>query len=442
MNGFNKNQAAAIRPGNGIHLVIAGPGTGKTRTMIERIRNTILEYGTDPGRILILTFSRKAAEEIRERLAAVLSSDISRTFAGTFHSFCLDLLKKNSGIYIKHTGMVRFPGIIDSDAEEGIMKKLFMRNAEKFIGLPYDAVMKMLNSRKVLPAKTVKRLERSGIIQELEKFIESYNAYKKENSLIDYADMTGHAIELLRSYPQLLEKVQSMFDFIFVDEYQDTSVSDYELISLVSGRCTGLFMVGDDCQSIYRFRGARYEYIVNAGKFFPDAAIHKLTINYRSRSEIVDLSNRFIKHNRFRTAKKIVSASGKGGIIRYHESKDITDEPDIINSILSGHAPGPTCALLCRNNWQIDRITHGLNQHGHELSVLTMHSSKGLEFDVVIIAGVADSVIPDRDSHIEDERRLFYVALTRAKIELHIIYRRNNDRSLPVFIRECGYSGK
>lgn len=442
MNEFNRQQLSAARPANGIHLVIAGPGTGKTRTMIERINNTVNEFGLNPENLLILTFSRKAAEEIRERLTGSSGIDFSSAFAGTFHSFCLRVLKENSELYLKHSGMESFPHVIDSEQEDSIRQKLFMRNPERFIGIPYDAVIKIMNRPRPFTKKTAERIIRSGLFKQMEQFRSEFRSYKHEHSLIDYSDMTSHAAELLTSCKELRNKIQAKYSFIFIDEFQDTSHEDFTLLSLVAGHNANIFMVGDDYQSIYRFRGARVEYLVNIKKFFTGANIHKLTVNYRSHSEIVHLSNRFISHNSFRSKKKIVSAKGKGGRVMFRRAKDYKEEAYMVLRIINDMDDSCTCAVLFRNNCQVDRLQTIVSCGGKNPVLLTMHASKGLEFDCVIICGVSDSIIPDRETDIEDERRLFYVALTRARTELHIIYETNDKEKLPRFIAECGYTGE
>lgn len=442
MTDFNLQQVKASRPGTGTHLVIAGPGTGKTRTMIERILNTAAVFSIQPENMLILTFSRKAADEIRERLNASSGIDFSKAFAGTFHSFCLRILMDNSELYLSRTGMKTFPQVIDNELKETIRHELFMSDPERFMGIPCDAVIKIMERQKPFPGKTAKRIEKSGLNSRFEQFREEYRAYKQKNSLIDYSDMTEHAIAMLSSGEEAAEQLRSKYRFIFIDEFQDTSRDDFMLISLVAGRDSGIFMVGDDYQSIYRFRGAKVEYLVNIRRFFPAANIHKLTVNYRSHSEIVDLSNRFILHNSFRSKKKIVSAKGKGGSVQFHRAKSLPDEAGIISQIISGRDDTYSCAVLCRNNYQITRLKPLITCGERKISLLTMHASKGLEFDCVIISGVSDAVIPDRDTDIEDERRLFYVALTRARLDLHIIYETNDKGKIPRFIAECGHTAE
>lgn len=442
MNDFNKEQQAAAGPAKGVHLVIAGPGTGKTRTMIERINNTVNEFGLEPENLLILTFSRKAAEEIRERLFVSSGRDFSESFAGTFHSFCLRMLMENSTLYTAFSGMSAFPGVIDRDQEDLIRHELFMAAPERFIGIPYDAVIKIMNRRKPFPAKTAARIAGSGLLAEIEKFRNEYRQYKLHNSLIDYSDMISHATELINASEELKKRLSTKYRFIFIDEFQDTSHEDFKLLTLLTGENANIFMVGDDYQSIYRFRGARVEYLVNIKKFFPGAHIHKLTVNYRSHSEIVQLSNRFISHNSYRSKKNIVSKKGKGGHVFFNRAENLQDEAGTISGIINACDDSCTCAVLCRNNYQVDRLKRMISCGIKNVSLLTMHASKGLEFDCVIISGVSEGVIPDRDTEIEDERRLFYVALTRARRSLHIIYETDEKGRLPRFIAECGYSGR
>jgi superfamily I DNA/RNA helicase len=170
-------------------------------------------------------------------------------------------------------------------------------------------------------------------------------------------------------------------------------------------------------------------------------------MNYRSRREIVTLANKFIKLNKFRTSKKIISNKGKGGKVKYYRAVDMNHEANIINRIISSikadEISAPTIAIIYRNNYQGEFLKNRINNdQNRKLEFMTMHGSKGLEFDIVIIAGISDNIIPDRSTDIEEERRLFYVALTRAKEELHLLFHENIPDKLPQFIREIGYRKK
>ncbi|MCL1864684.1 MAG: ATP-dependent helicase [Spirochaetes bacterium] len=444
MRQLNREQTEAAKPEYGITLVIAGAGTGKTSTMITKIKNVISNSLANPEQILILTFSRKAAEEIRERLISELGKDAEPGFAGTFHSFSLKLLMENREYYFKHIGIKQFPTVMEDGRKGIIIRDIVMERCEKFLGLPASTVIKLSENINYLDKNTLNKLKSSSLFDEIINLKKIYNTYKRDNSFIEFEDMIEHSIELLQNYGSLRKKITEKYKYLFVDEFQDTSENNFQLLSLLLPEDDkNLFMVGDDYQSIYKFRHSKIEYIINIKKFFPAVKIHKLTMNYRSRKEIVTLANRFIKLNKFRTSKKIVSNKGKGGRVKYYKSVDMSNEADIITQIISSINNNSSIAIIYRNNYQGEFLKNKINSdENKKLEFMTMHGSKGLEFDIVIIAGISDKIIPDRSTDIEEERRLFYVALTRAKEELHLIFYENIPDKLPRFIRELGYKKK
>jgi DNA helicase-2/ATP-dependent DNA helicase PcrA len=442
MSNLNPQQLAASKPDSGINLVIAGAGTGKTSTMITKIQNIIEHSIVRPDEILILTFSKKAAGEIKERLSQKLKIDCEPGFAGTFHSFSLKLLKDHKDEYLKHRMIKSFPAVIGKDEKESIMKEMIMEKPEKFLGLPVNTVIKLAENIDHLDTKILQKLKSGPLFYEITNTIKRFENYKKDKLLIEFEDMINHIIELLESYPHVRNKVTSKYRYIFVDEFQDTSENNFRLLSLLLPKSNrNLFMVGDDFQSIYKFRHSRVEYIINAEIFFPGISIHKLTINYRSHKEIITISNRFINLNKFRTSKKITSHHGKGGKVRVHNIEDMENEAEVLIQIISKVPDNYTIAILYRNNYQGTFLKNKIEvvNSVRVIEFMTMHGSKGLEFDTVIIAGISDKIIPDRTSDLEEERRLFYVALTRAKKELHLLYYKNGPDELPRFIREIGY---
>jgi DNA helicase-2/ATP-dependent DNA helicase PcrA len=445
MRKLNKEQAEASTPEYGITLVIAGAGTGKTSTMITKIKNVISNSLAMPEQILILTFSRKAAEEIRERLIHELGKDAEPGFAGTFHSFALKLLMENREWYFKHMGISQFPAVMEDKRKDIIIRDIIMENPERFLGLPASTVMKFSENINYLDKNTLYKLKSSGLFDEITNVKKAYSAYKRDNSLIEFEDMIEHSIELLENYDDLREEITERYKYLFVDEFQDTSENNFQFLSLLlPENDKNIFMVGDDYQSIYKFRHSKVEYIINIKKFFPEVKIHKLTMNYRSRKEIVALANGFIKLNKFRTSKKIISNKGKGGRVKYYSVIDMKHEANIISKILSFiNDNNSSIAIIYRNNYQGEFLKDKINyDKNRNIEFMTMHGSKGLEFDIVIIAGISDNIIPDRSTDIEEERRLFYVALTRAKEELHLLFHENNPDKLPQFIREMGYRKK
>ncbi len=436
MTSLNKEQRAASGPGGGVSLVIAGAGTGKTSTMLKKISNVLTQSDIPPSSILILTFSRHGAEEIKRRLTSLTGLNISDIFAGTFHSFCLRVLKDYRNEYLKKSGYREFPEIME-ERDNGIIREIIMKDPGRFKGLPCGAVLRLTDENVKLKPLFMEKLKNCGLMGEIEKVKEEYSLHKKENGLIDFGDLMDHCIDLIDSNRDVRRALIKKYRYIFVDEFQDTSEKNFRLLSLILPDINrNLFMVGDDYQSIYGFRNAKIEYIINIKDYFRDAEIYKLTKNYRSRREIVQASNKFIHLNRFRTSKKIVSMSGRGGTVKMHRVSDRQEEVNKIQILLSGS--GGTGVVLARNNYQVSYIKDKIKYEFPEIDVMTMHASKGLEFDRVIIAGVSDRIIPDRTTNIEEERRLFYVALTRAREVLHIIYLNDSRDKLPRFIKELG----
>lgn len=441
MEQINKNQIKASSGTGGVSLVIAGAGTGKTTTMIRKIINCIDAGIAPPEKILIMTFSRKAAEEIRERISRNSSSTGEIGFAGTYHSFSLKLLKEYSSDYLVMKDQSSFPSVIKEGEKEKVMRDIVMREPGRFLGVPYDAVLSIAENLERLPDYMIKKLQSSPLYNELLNIKDEYRRYKTSGNLIDYEDMVDDAAFLLETNPDLRRDINSRFTYIFVDEFQDTSENNLRLLkALIPETERNLYMVGDDFQSIYAFRSAKVEYLINIRKYFPEAEIHKLIMNYRSRKEIVKLSNRFIRLNRFRTDKSIKSFRGKGGRIVFHQAENAISEADIISRLISEYSTSKETGVLYRNNSQGEIIRkHVCRNLNDRVNFMTMHASKGLEFERVIIAGISDRIIPDRGSDIEEERRLFYVAMTRAKDELHLIYYKNSNGKLPRFIWELGF---
>jgi DNA helicase-2/ATP-dependent DNA helicase PcrA len=437
---LNREQAAAAAPDKGINLVIAGAGTGKTTTMLNKITNVICQTEISPENILVLTFSRKAAEEIKSRLQSRLNMDRKKIFAGTFHSFAFYLLRKYSEEYLKHSGFSSFPILVTEEEKEKIIKEIIYTRKEQFLGIPCETVSRLAYRLDRLDRATLEKLKNSGIYELMLQIPPAYAELKKEKMLIDFDDMISHAASLLRHSPETRYKVHKQYKYIFVDEFQDTSKDNFEFLNLLLQETNpSLFMVGDDYQSIYGFRNANIEYIINIKKYFPDAKINQLTQNYRSGKKIIKLSNRFIKLNRFRTSKKIKSCRDIKGRVQLHQANSRKSESDIIKKIICSCNKDEDIAVIYRNNYQGNLLKEVLGEYvSGKALFLTMHASKGLEFATVIVAGISDKIIPDSGSDLEEERRLFYVAMTRAKDNLHLLYHNNSKGEPPRFIKELG----
>jgi DNA helicase II / ATP-dependent DNA helicase PcrA len=442
MPSLNKQQYLASLPTRGISLVIAGAGTGKTKIIIEKVKNIISDGIAKPEEILILTFSNKAAEEIKDRVNSGKKLNTHGTNSGTFHSFCLSLLKNNSDVFLSLNGFKSFPDVIDEQEKIKLQKNLLMSSIDRFFGLPVDVVSGLLNKR--LDKRTQKKLNSLGIIGELANFEQRFRSYKISSNLIDFDDMMRFTVDMLSSNFSIKERTINKYKYILIDEFQDTSEQNLKLINLIlNTNEPNLFLVGDDWQSIYGFRGSRIDYMVNPGKYFPGAAVFKLNTNYRSKKEIVNLSNKFIKKNKYRTGKKLRAAKGRGGILKSYCVNNLEEEASVIRNIIEDRDNNLNdTALLYRNNWQGEYLKEkleGAAASQHSMKYMTMHSSKGLEFDSIIIAGISDDIIPDASVDIEEERRLLYVAMTRARNNLYIVHHKSDDGELSLFARELGF---
>ncbi len=431
---FNREQTIAISPEGGITLVIAGAGTGKTRCLVEKTARIIGHTIAKPEEVLALTFSRKAAEELKERIVDRIGTSGAGITAGTFHSFCYALIREYHQMTSYTLAKSAF-SVIDESAQEEILLGLLRNKLDEFLGFPIGLIVRLIANWANLSHDKIIRLRSSGLYDKIEEVINIYTEYKNSQEVLDFHDLMAKAIDILQNDADFRRTVTSRYSYILVDEFQDTSEDNFLLLNLLlPAENRNLFVVGDDWQSIYGFRNARVEYIVNMRKYFPETRIIALRVNYRSKKEIVTLSNKFIRHNRFRTKKKLVSARGKGGIVRGYSVKDRGEEIRVIKNILS-RLQGEV-AILFRNNWQGEIIQKALGEKAENSSFMTMHASKGLEFSTVIVAGISDDIIPDRSSNLEEERRLLYVALTRAKDNCIIIAQRKSDGTLPRFARE------
>ena len=434
---LNKEQFSAAKADTGIHLVIAGAGTGKTKTIVEKVKNILNAEMYSPEQILILTFSRKAADEIHERIINCAGETAKKIETGTFHSFCLKILRQYSNETCALCTSSVFPKIIEQSERDILFENTIHKNLSELYGLPARAIKSLIETKTIHSSWEKRKIDKFMLESKLLNVKNDFLQIKRTMNVIDFEDMINLTICLLRENEKIREQLHSRYRYIFVDEYQDTSSDNFELLQLLlSEKDKNLFVVGDDWQSIYGFRDARIEYTVSIQKYFPEAQIHRLVKNYRSHHEIVSLSNRFIHKNRFRTDKKLSSHKGRGGNIRFFCASGFSHEADIVNTLISD-SESNEIAVLYRNNWQGNYLQSKIKTRTDgDLKFLTIHSSKGLEFETIIIAGLSDEIIPHPGSSIEEERRLLYVALTRAKKNLYIIYHLNRHDEIPTFAKE------
>lgn len=358
MGQLNKEQQAAARPTGGHHLVIAGAGTGKTTTLLQKVINLIESEMCRPEEILLLTFSRLAAEELRERLKErVGETSAEKIEAGTFHSFCIRFLREHRMEFLKFSGMDKFPTVMEPGESNLLLDEIIRTDLHSFLGLPVSVITYLVSSD-FLPPVIRERISQLGLVDDIANIKNKFVAEKSRRSRIDFSDMMRFTIMLLEQNKKLQNEIKNRYQYILVDEFQDTSKKNFTLLNLLLAENTGLFAVGDDWQSIYGFRDARVEYVVNMKKYFPEVKVHRLTRNYRSHREIVDLSGSFISQNKFRTKKTLKACRGKGGTVSRINVSSWGEEVKALRDFLENS--DQVTAVLYRNNWLGRKIQNEL----------------------------------------------------------------------------------
>ncbi|MFQ9952168.1 MAG: ATP-dependent helicase, partial [Clostridium sp.] len=393
---MNEMQKKAVFQVNGPLLILAGAGSGKTTVLVNRIAN-IIEYGdayhsdelyqpltpdqetearnyakgqgeispetkralavspAQPWQILAITFTNKAAGELKERLTAMLGQRGEEIWASTFHSTCARMLRRDG----ERIGYTSHFTVYDTDDSRRLMK-----DCQKALGiddkmLSHKAILSEISQAKdsMIDPQEYKRL--AGNDHRRQKVGEAYELYQKrlkEADAMDFDDLLNKTVELLYTCPDVLEYYQNKFHYILVDEYQDTNKVQYQFIKLLSQKRRNLCVVGDDDQSIYKFRGATIENILSFEKTYPDATVIRLEQNYRSTQNILDAANAVISHNEERKGKTLWTQNPQGAKIQMHTAFSEMDEANYIaNTILEGVAKGrkfTDYAILYRMNSQ------------------------------------------------------------------------------------------
>ena len=353
---LNKEQKQAVMHTEGPLLLLAGAGSGKTRVLTHRIAYLIEEMGVNPWNIMAITFTNKAAGEMRERVDNIVGYGAESIWVSTFHSTCVRILRR----YIDRLGYDNNFTIYDTDDQKTIIKEVCKK-------LQIDT--KTLKERVLLSAISSAKDELISPIQyELnamgdwnkKKIAEVYKEYQetlRKNNAVDFDDLIVKTVELFKSCPDVLDNYQERFKYIMVDEYQDTNTAQFELIRLLADKYRNLCVVGDDDQSIYKFRGANIRNILDFEKVYHEAEVIKLEQNYRSTQNVLDAANAVIRNNVGRKDKALWTNQGEGSKIHfrqfdtaYEEAEFIAD--DIERKTDKGDAAFGDCAVLYRTNAQ------------------------------------------------------------------------------------------
>lgn len=367
-DGLNDEQARAVTHGDGPLLILAGAGSGKTKTLTHRIAYLIGELKVFPSRILAVTFTNKAAKEMRQRLAQLLDEDAdNRQFMpwmGTFHSICVRILRMDGA----SIGLDRRFLIYDTDDQVSLMKQIMKARGLTDKDIKPRAVLSVISNAKneMRSAEDFSMSARGPREQKITELFFAYEKALKEAAALDFDDLLTKTVELLQNSPEIRRKWQRQFEYILIDEYQDTNAVQYALIKLLVNERRNLCVVGDDAQSIYSFRGADYTNILNFERDFPGTTVVKLEQNYRSTGAILDLANSLIQHNIHRTDKNLWTANGDGIDPKlwqlYSESEEaLAIANEIQAQIANGRQYGDV-AVLYRTNAQSYAIERALRQ--------------------------------------------------------------------------------
>lgn len=540
---LNETQKRAVRFGNGPLLILAGAGSGKTRALTHRAAYLLKDKGVDPSRMLLVTFTNKAANEMKLRLKKLAGSRLP--FCGTFHAFCVRLLRPHQDFVI-----------YDEDDSLAVIKKAISNlqldikpyKPQSFKAAISAAKNELIDAREYGSFARGKFAQTTaGIFREYDRLLQTYGA-------MDFDDLLLNAVRLLQTNPDVFNRWRERLEYVLVDEYQDTNRAQYELTRLLTSRWHNLTAVGDFSQSIYAFRGADYRNLLRLKENFPGLTIISLEQNYRSTQNILSAANQVIVKNTLHPVLKLWTRAGRGQKLALYEARDEKDEADFIVRSLT--PPFNRFAVLYRTNaqsraveealikagipyilvggtrfysrkeikdclaylrllynpkdavsydrvaklgkkqlerflvWQgqdhsaltttqiLDRVikvtgylsrfdpkdeadlmrlenirelktvafehpdltdfletvalveqTDSLKNSQNAVTLMTLHSSKGLEFDAVFLIGMEEGLFPhsrslmDRDQ-LEEERRLCYVGITRAKQRVYFAYAR------------------
>ena len=350
---LNKEQCAAVRCTEGPLLVLAGAGSGKTRVLTHRVAYLIENCGVAPWHILAITFTNKAAGEMRERVDRLIGPEAREIWVSTFHSMCVRILRR----YIDRLGYRSDFSIYDADDQRTVMRQVLKELNIDPKMLRERAVLSVISGAKnqgLHPLEFRKEIEDGDIrTRRIADCFELYEKKLRQNDALDFDDLLLKTVELFEKAPEALSYYQERFRYIMVDEYQDTNDIQFRLVHQLALKYQNLCVVGDDDQSIYAFRGANIENILNFEKSFPGAKVIKLEQNYRSTEKILDCANAVIRHNHGRKEKKLWTEKKDGPAVRFREYEGAEEEAlAVIREVQSCGRAYHDQAILYRTNAQ------------------------------------------------------------------------------------------
>lgn len=353
---LNEQQREAVYHTEGPLLILAGAGSGKTRVLTHRIAYLIEERGVNPWNILAITFTNKAAGEMRERVDDIVGFGSESIWVSTFHSTCVRILRR----HIDRLGYDTNFTIYDTDDQKTLMRdicKYLQIDTKIYRERNLLAAISAAKNEMVSPEGFRLRAEGDFSRQRIASVYEEYEKQMRANNALDFDDLLVKAVQLLKTQPDVLDYYQERFRYIMVDEYQDTNNVQFQFVSTLAAKYRNLCVVGDDDQSIYKFRGADIRNILNFENVFEDAKVIKLEQNYRSTGTILDAANAVIRNNRGRKDKTLWTDNGQGEKIELRQFDTGYDEAEYIVGDIRGHVDSGDCsyndnAVLYRTNAQ------------------------------------------------------------------------------------------
>ena len=397
---LNNEQREAVFCTEGPLLMLAGAGSGKTRSLTHRIAYLIEEKGVAPWNILAITFTNKAAQEMRERVDALVGYGSEDIWISTFHATCSRILRR----HIDLLGYDRNFTIYDASDQKSLMKEVLKEMKIDTKQFPERSVMSEISSAKNEYKSPLDYRNEYGSNFRNQRIADIYEHYQKrlkENNALDFDDLLVKMADLFQTNPDVLEHYQDRFQYIMVDEYQDTNTVQFLLVSLLAKKYRNLCVVGDDDQSIYKFRGANIYNILNFEKVFPDAQVIRLEQNYRSTQNILNAANGVIANNKGRKEKKLWTENQKGELVHFKQYDTEYDEADgvvsRINFLAMRGVQYKDMAILYRTNAQSRIFEEKLKQKNIPYAIvrgISFYDRKEIK-DLMSYLKVVDSGMDD-----------------------------------------------
>lgn len=359
---LNSGQLEAVSHDIGPMLALAGPGSGKTTVVIHRVKNIIDALGIPPYKILVITYTKAAASEMEERFLKLMGQERTAVSFGTFHALFFRILREHSGYTLD--------SVLKEEEKWNILRKIVsslqleIQDEEEFTENFISQLSRMKNE--LIPPEVFEPEDMAQAV-----FLKIFHQYEQEKARefkIDFDDMQSECHKALQTDEQLRRRWQEKYSFILVDEFQDINAVQYECVKILAAPQNNLFVVGDDDQSIYQFRGAKPEFLLNFSKDYPETKIAALTCNYRSTDPIIRLADGLIRHNQRRYSKRFMGTGRKGEMPSFFSAEDVSQESvTIVKKIQKLHEEGmpyEEIAVLFRVNLQAGVFTRYLNPYG------------------------------------------------------------------------------